>query len=125
MIVGIGVDTVEIERFAHWAGYSACRLSKIFSADEIAYCLAKPELSAQRFAVRFAAKEALYKALCAGGIQCQFFFMCRFVEIKSNGAAPMFFVNWKQLHVATLRVHVSLSHSRTLAQAFVVVETSD
>ena len=56
MICGIGVDSVEIERFALWLDYSKKRLSRIFSLEEIEYCLQQKNKSAERFAVRFAAR---------------------------------------------------------------------
>ncbi len=65
MILAIGHDIVEINRFAHWHTYSLKKLSKVFNQSEIDYCLQHPAYTAQRFAVRFAAKEAAYKALCS------------------------------------------------------------
>src|SRR5437660_10642865 len=63
MILGIGVDTVDIQRFALWNSYSRKKLLRIFSPQEIDYCLSNQQKSAERFAARFAAREALYKAL--------------------------------------------------------------
>src|ERR1700760_1560832 len=63
MILGIGVDTIEIERFASWQTYSRQKLLRIFSQEEIDYVLSNQQKSAERFAVRFSAREALYKAL--------------------------------------------------------------
>ncbi|MCE1190408.1 MAG: holo-ACP synthase [Ignavibacteria bacterium] len=62
MIIGIGIDIIEIiriqksiERFGdHF-------INKIFTKTEIEYCKSKP-LASQHYAVRFAAKEAVYKA---------------------------------------------------------------
>ena len=91
MILGIGIDSVEIERFAHWHTYSDHSLSRIFSAEEIAYCRANPVLATQRFAVRFAAREALYKALstAAPGNTIPFLTLCRAVTIThSASGAP-------------------------------------
>ncbi len=124
MIVGLGTDIIEIERFARWHTYFEKRLAKIFSADEIAYCLATPELAAQRFAVRFAAKEALYKALSTAGAQVQFFTLCNAAEITKVKQLPLLQINWLKLGLPPTQVHLSLSHNKTMAQAVVVLESA-
>ena len=58
----IGVDLVEIARVKLLARRNSKFLSRVFSASEIAYCRAKKD-PWPHFAVRFAAKEAVYKAL--------------------------------------------------------------
>ncbi len=63
MIIGIGIDSVEIHRFADWHLKSSTSLKRIFSEAEINYCLRIQSKSAERFAARFAAREALFKAL--------------------------------------------------------------
>lgn len=63
MVLGIGIDSVDIARFEQWHTYSHKKLLRVFSPAEIAYSLENPTKSAERFAVRFAAKEALFKAL--------------------------------------------------------------
>jgi len=57
----IGVDIEEFERFKLIAK-SPAKLKRIFSDDEIAYCKSKKN-PAVHFAARFAAKEAVWKAL--------------------------------------------------------------
>jgi len=57
----IGIDIVEVSRIAKLIK-SKQFLKRVFTAQEIAYCSAKKN-KAQHFAVRFAAKEAVYKAL--------------------------------------------------------------
>lgn len=61
--LGIGIDSVDIERFTEWHTYPRQSLSRIFSDQEIDYCLECPTKSAERFAARFAAREAFLKAL--------------------------------------------------------------
>lgn len=58
----LGVDFVEIERVKSLARRNPRFLKRVFSASEIAYCKAKKN-PWPHFAVRFAAKEAVYKAL--------------------------------------------------------------
>ncbi|MEY4244362.1 MAG: holo-ACP synthase [Verrucomicrobiota bacterium] len=65
-IFGIGIDVVEVERIAHLISrYEETVLSKLFTRSERDYCAAqkRPEL---HFAARFAAKEAVSKALGTG-----------------------------------------------------------
>ncbi len=58
----LGVDLVEIARVRSLARRNPKFLTRVFSAAEIAYCRAKKN-PWPHFAVRFAAKEAVYKAL--------------------------------------------------------------
>ena len=62
MSLELGVDIVEIDRVRSLARRQARFLTRVFSASEIAYCRGK-KLQWQHFAVRFAAKEAVWKAL--------------------------------------------------------------
>jgi holo-[acyl-carrier protein] synthase len=59
--MNIGVDIEEIRRFNKYIKDKKC-LKRIFSKEEILYSLSKKK-SAQHLAVRFAAKEAVWKAL--------------------------------------------------------------
>ena len=57
----IGVDIVEIDRVAR-SVRNPRFLKRVFTSQEVAYCRARKN-SAQHFAVRFAAKEAVWKAV--------------------------------------------------------------
>lgn len=60
----VGIDLVQISRIADSVAQFGDRfLARVFTADEQAYALAAPPLTAQRLAGRFAAKEAVMKAL--------------------------------------------------------------
>ena len=66
MIVGIGIDLVEVSRIAKALSRWGDRFeSRIFTEKEMNYCNSKKDRS-QRLACRFAAKEALLKALGTG-----------------------------------------------------------
>ncbi len=126
MICGIGVDCVEIDRFAHWHTYSPQQLSRIFSDDEITYCLSSPTKSAERFAARFAAKEALLKALTPTELQVTLLYLCKHASVikdQKNGY-PLFMIGSEfaqQLPTKSI-IHVSLTHTKKYATAFVIVE---
>lgn len=128
MIIGIGIDSTEIDRFAQWHTKSHQQLRRIFSEQEIEYCLSNTQLSAQRFAVRFAAREALYKAISAHWPDhtLPFLTLCRATTIIKK-RAPTMIVSDKLLlaygtSLAQFRIHLSLTHTNTIATAFVLLE---
>ncbi|OFW22057.1 MAG: holo-[acyl-carrier-protein] synthase, partial [Acidobacteria bacterium RIFCSPLOWO2_02_FULL_59_13] len=66
MIVGIGVDLIEVSRLRLAIERHGERfLRRVFTPAEIAYCQSKKN-PYERFAARFAAKEAAMKALGTG-----------------------------------------------------------
>ena len=66
MIVGLGVDIAEVDRIAATIErHGRPFLDRVFTPAEIAYC-EKHRNHAERFAGRFAAKEAAMKALVTG-----------------------------------------------------------
>lgn len=64
--ISLGVDIVEVPRVARLIRQRRF-LQRVFSPGEVAYCREKKN-AAQHFAVRFAAKEAVYKALGRPGV---------------------------------------------------------
>ena len=123
MICGIGVDTVEVVRFAQWHTYSRKTLSRIFSDEEIEYCLAQINKSAERFAVRFAAREAFFKAFSYAfpSHTVPFLTLCKNISIQKKGSRPFLVFDWLQLS-NPIMIHVSLSHTKTIATAYVIIE---
>ena len=65
MIIGIGVDIIELDRVKK-AMSSEAFIKRVYSAGEIEYCKARGKSSVQSFAGRFAAKEAILKAFGTG-----------------------------------------------------------
>ena len=66
MVIGLGIDIIEIDRVQESIEkYSDQFLNKVFTKKEIEYCINKSN-KYQHFAARFAAKEAVYKALSSG-----------------------------------------------------------
>ena len=115
----VGLDLIEIERVRRaLQRYGDGFRERCFTAAERAYCDGKPN-PAQHYAGRFAAKEAVGKALGTG-----VHFNWKEIEIAgrpkpgvrlSGGAA----LAAKRLGVA--RIDVSMTHSRELAAAVAVV----
>ena len=66
MIIGVGIDIIEIERIKESVDKFGNKfLNKIYTKSELEYCLTKSS-KYQHLAARFAAKEAVYKALTTG-----------------------------------------------------------
>lgn len=124
MIVGIGVDIVEVARVRGIIERCGERfVRRVFTEAEAEYCrrCAHPD---QRFATRFAAKEAALKALGTGwqnGLQFSD------VEVSNNElGAPSITLHGRALEesrrLGVQRIHVSLSHHRNFAVAQVLLE---
>lgn len=62
--IAVGIDLVCIADVKHsLARYGERYTGRLFTEDEIAYCSGKPQLAGERYAARFAAKEATTKLL--------------------------------------------------------------
>lgn len=132
MILGIGIDTIEIRRFFLWHTKTEKALSRIFSKEEITYCLSNTKLAPQRFAVRFSAREAFLKALSSAltykNRQVALLAVCKAVSVqKTDFGTPYLTVNWQHLphfpeKIQNMRWHLSLSHTDFYATAIVIGE---
>jgi len=125
MILGIGIDSVDIARFAHWHTYSRAMLLRVFSPHDLDFCLQKPELSAQRFASRFAAREATYKALCTyAPTPPPLRTLCKAIEIHATACgAPKLIIDWHQLPgIMQTAPLLSITHTATVATALVMLQ---
>jgi len=123
MILGIGTDLLDVSRMEReLARQDGTFGESVFTASEIAYCV-RQRYPARHFAARFAAKEALFKALPADGLPRSL----RDVEIARDGDAPPRLVLHGLVKEAAARLGVrsalvSLSHTEDLAAASVVLE---
>ena len=123
-IFGIGVDIVEICRIAELRQRHGERFYNIlFLPGEAEYCLARAKPD-ECFAARFAAKEAVMKALGTGwaeGVAFTGIEVCRLEggkpEIRLHGSTAL---KARELGIGT--IHLSLSHSDNAAIAQVVIE---
>lgn len=112
MIDGIGIDVVDIERFTSSLERTPGLLEKLFTPAE----RIKPVAS---LAARFAAKEALAKALSAGkGLPWH---DAEVVNLESGKPVFIFRGEIADL-VDGADVHLSLSHDAGIASAMVIVE---
>jgi len=119
MILGVGIDIVDVER---WARALARIQHEIFTPQELVDCAHRVD-RVDALAARFAAKEACLKALgtgIRGGALRQ-------IEVMSGpGGAPRIRLGGalatraRKGHVR--RAHVSLTHERGIAAAIVILE---
>lgn len=125
MIVGLGLDVVELERIGRSVERFGQRfLDRILSDGELAGHAARP-LSVASLAARFAAKEAASKALGTGFAQGV---TPRSFEVRTGpGGKPeiVFLGEARRLAEAlgATRLHLSLTHGRDVAAAVVILET--
>jgi holo-[acyl-carrier protein] synthase len=124
MIVGTGIDLAEVPRIAASIVRFGDRfLHRIFTADEIRYCESKAN-RIERYAARFAAKEAAMKAIGTGwnhGVTWRDVEVCRAPggrpTITFHGKAAEFAAKLGVVHIA-----LSLSHTAEYAIAQVILE---
>lgn len=119
----MGIDLVSVTDVARSiATFGNRYLDRLYSVDEIAYCLdaAGPETVAERFAARFAAKEALFKVLQWGDRPTDW----RSVEVRRNADGSCALVLHNEVSETAKRegyrdFAVSLSHDHGYAAAVV------
>lgn len=125
MIVGVGIDAVDIDRIQRMLADKGDRLlRRLFTPEELAFISTK-FAPAQHLAVRIAAKEAAYKALAGNDLARGIGW--REVEVFSrDDGAPLLRLHGRAANryaeLSATSIHVSLTHSATTAVAVVIVE---
>ena len=119
MIIGIGVDIIEIERVRQAIQNNKNFLSKLFTEREIDYFISR-NMNSEVIAGNFAAKEAVSKALGTGIRGFSF----KDIEILRNelGKPEVILHSGANLIGNSLRVHLSISHNNSSAIAYSVLE---
>lgn len=115
---GVGIDLLEIERLERALDRHPRLAERVFSEREIAYARARAR-PGRHLAARFAAKEAVLKALGMGGP-----LNLHEVEVRP-GEPPTVELRGSAARAAERRaldVRVSLTHSRDLAAAVALAE---
>jgi holo-[acyl-carrier protein] synthase len=121
VIRGVGVDWVSVPRMAAILDRQGERFERrVFTEGERAYCRTHARVH-EHYAARFAAKEAVLKAL---GVPAGLTW--RELEVVSEGGAPRLRLHGKAAEAARARrgyrLHLSLSHSAEAAVAVVIAE---
>jgi holo-[acyl-carrier protein] synthase len=125
MILGTGVDIVEIERLRKIIERQKDRfLSRVFTPEEQRFCNAHRD-SAPHYAARFAAKEAVFKALGTGWAKGVTWLDVEVLRERQD--PPRLALKGEALKVSgnlgTHKYHLSLSHSEIWAIATVILES--
>ncbi len=125
MIIGTGIDIIEVSRIEKALSRDIGFRDKIFTPLEIGYCESK-RYKYENYAARFAAKESLLKAIGTG-----WRYGIRFADIevwndelgkphiRLFGKAKEFFDS-----LSVSEIHVSLSHLKEMATAVVILESN-
>ncbi|WP_276356696.1 holo-ACP synthase [Cohnella caldifontis] len=128
MIVGVGLDVVELERMNRiMSRPGAARFAeKVLTGLELARWSGLPERRALEFiAGRFAAKEAVVKALgCGIGAAVGFRDMEILPDEAGRPSCRLADPAWLRLGLegARHRIHIAITHERTLAASTAIVE---
>lgn len=123
MITGIGLDVIEVERVAEKIEKEQGFRELVFAPQEIDYCEPKAHKH-EHYAVRFAAKEAFFKALGTGWASGTSF---NEIIILGNdlGKPEINFMGETAetlKHLDLSKIKLSLSHLKNIAAAVVVIE---
>jgi holo-[acyl-carrier protein] synthase len=112
MILGIGIDVVDISRFQESLERTPGMKERVFTNSEL-------NLKLSSLAARFAAKEALVKALDAKDL-----FSWQDVEIVNTdtGKPRFLFTGALAARLNDAHVHLTISHDAGIASAMVVIE---
>lgn len=120
MIVGIGMDLIEIERIQAAIAKKAF-ITRVFTPREQAYCDSRNAGRSSSYAARFAGKEAVLKALGTGLIKGTL----QEIEILPDAlGAPVVTLSGTFAKIAAkkniTKIYISLTHARQYAAAQVV-----
>lgn len=123
MILGIGTDLIETTRVEERIAKNSGFRELVFHPSEIAYCDSKADKYAH-YAARFAAKEALVKALGTGlfnGIVLN-----EVMVTHNESGQPVFEFSGSTAEIIASKgeivIHLSLSHLKSIACGMVVIE---
>jgi holo-[acyl-carrier protein] synthase len=123
MIVGVGIDVVPVERFAAALERTPAMARRLFTKDELVSRSGVPR-TPESLAARYAAKEALAKALGAGGGM-----HWTDAEVRTDDVGRPFLnvtgtVAERAESLGVTHWHVSLSHDGGVASATVIAESA-
>ncbi len=124
MIVGTGIDIAEVPRIhAAIKRFGPRFLARIYTEGEIRYCQSKAN-SVERFAARFAAKEAAMKALGTGWSHGVRWRDCEVTRMPGGRPTLKFHGRAGEIaaRLGVQNVSLSLTHTADQAMAQVILE---
>ena len=121
MIVGVGIDVVPVDRFAEVLARTPSLAARLFTAAELT-TPSGGRRTAESLAARFAAKEALAKALGAGGGMSWTDAEVRTDDVGRPHLDVRGTVLARAESLGVTRWHVSLSHDGGISSATVIAE---
>jgi holo-[acyl-carrier protein] synthase len=121
MVIGIGIDIIEIDRIKNSVDkFGDAFLNKIYTQNELDYCLSKHN-KYQHLAARFAAKEAIYKAL-ASSWEKEASWKSMEITNEPNGLPVVaFFGKLKEYLSDDKDIKISLSHSENYVTGVAII----
>ena len=124
MVFGIGTDIIEVKRMKQRLHENDALKQKLFTRDEQSYAEKGKVTIWQRYAARFAAKEAFFKALGTG---YRYGMAFHEIEVKNDELGKPFiephgkvkeYLEKEQVKL----IHLTISHVKEMASAFVLLE---
>jgi len=121
MKISCGTDIIEIERIKNVIEKTNSKfITEVFTPNEIEYCESKKNSKYEHYAARFAAKEAIYKAI-SGFLNNKYEVSWKSAEIINNkyGKPEVIFLSKKFNEIKS--IDISLSHCKMYATAMVTI----
>ncbi len=119
MILGIGVDVINISRIQSiYDKYGYNFAKKLLAKDELAYFYSKTSVkdAVEYLSSSWASKEAVYKALYQAG------YMLKNINLIVLGKSSNPYPSVTFPHYPNIRIHLSLSHEKDIVVAYSIVE---
>lgn len=124
MIFGTGIDIEEIERIQESVEkYGDHFLNKVYTKTELEYCLPKKN-KYHHLAARFAAKEAIAKALSAGWEEGFNWKDIEIINEKNGKPIVNLYGKLKEFVSEDKGLQISMSHSRNYVTCFAILYTN-
>ncbi|MEV8319113.1 holo-ACP synthase [Streptomyces sp. NPDC059900] len=120
--IRVGADLVEVARVERLIADNPGLAARVFTGRERAYCASRPHRSGEHLAARFAAKEAVLKALGTGAAGADW---TEVEVVNQAGGRPVVRLHGRAADLAERRhvrqTDISLSHGAGLATAYAVL----
>lgn len=120
MKITVGNDIIEVSRIKESIESLGDKfLNRVYTDKEIKYCISKNVMKYEHFAARFAAKEAVFKAISTL-LENKFSIGFKNIEILNDEKGKPF-VNLLNVDIKKVNIDVSLSHVKEYAIATAIV----